>query len=369
MKAFRNGERDFKQNEIVYVIDNDGLNSLFSISFGMIDIYAGFDKYYVDLYTVSDNEGILDPDFKFSIYDENSISEGIRKGFFVPRLCIKNYSKIHPDCPQYVVTHKSNIFRTGKEVFKEFNRRKQKKESESKRRSSMTEYQLCREDNTTYLKRVGLTEEEVSECLNLIDTSSYLPNMEDIDIRRFGDNIEWKSGQKWEIFMHLNRPKEKEYTEKYYVDVYHVWDLDKTPVFRGFTNESPESIFQKYGDCKEYVMGIGNRSWSIEKSLIIPNSYKSGVTTGEDGNLTPILITIYTTEHGYFELVDGKLRHFDISIDYKHNINNFWISIFSKTKLDDQEIREWFSKRIGNVTGEFEELFKEKINELDIKRW
>lgn len=74
------------------------------------------------------------------------------------------------------------------------------------------------------------------------------------------------------------------------------------------------------------------------------------------------------TEHGSFELVGGELRHFDISIDYKHSVNTFWISVLSKTKLSNQEIREWFLKRIGKVTGKYEDLFKEKINELDIRK-
>ena len=46
MRAFRNGERDFVENEIVFVVDK--LDNLRNILIGKIDIYAGFDKYYVD---------------------------------------------------------------------------------------------------------------------------------------------------------------------------------------------------------------------------------------------------------------------------------------------------------------------------------
>ena len=138
--------------------------------------------------------------------------------------------------------------------------------------------------------------------------------------------------------------------------------MDQEPVFRGYTNESPESLFEKYSDYTEYYFHVANKEWSIEKGLEIPVGYGSCVAADENGELKPALVIEYLTEHGSFELVGGKLRHFDISIDYKHSVNTFWISVLSKTKLSNQEIREWFLKRIGKVTGKYEDLFKEKIN-------
>ena len=166
----------------------------------------------------------------------------------------------------------------------------------------------------------------------------------------------------------FNRPEEEKHSEKYYANIYHVWDLDKKPVFRGYTNESPESLFEKYGDYTEYCFHVANKEWSIEKSLEIPVGYSSCVVMDENEELKPALVTEYLTEHGTFELVDGKLRRFDMFIDYKHNVNTFWISVYSNSKLNDQEIREWFSKRIGKVTGKFEKLFQEKIESLEVRR-
>lgn len=366
MRAFRNGERDFVENEIVFVVDK--LDNLRNILIGKIDIYAGFDKYYVDLYTIAENREGIDTKLTLDIGDDVGVREWIDKGYLVLCSSIEDYKRKHPNSPMHIVEYKDNIFHSWQDSIDEFRKRKEHKEAEAKRRSNMTEYQLCREDNAVHLKKCGLSDEEISECLNLIDESDSLPDMEDIDIRRFGNEVQWKDCGKWEKLIGLNRPEEEKHSEKYYVNIYYTWDMDHEPVIRGFTNEPPESFFEKYGDCREYVMHISNKEWVIENGLEIPCSYSSCLVSDESGELKPAFVTEYYTEHGTFELVDERLRHFDMSIDYKHSVNTFWISVRSKTKLSDQEIREWFSKRIGKVTGRFEDLFKEKINELDIRK-
>lgn len=365
-RAFRNGERDFIKDEIVFIVDK--LDNLMDILIGKIDAYAGNDKYYVDLYTVTEKKDNIDPNLNINIGDDAGIREWISRGYLVLRSSIEHYQKKNPDSPLYIVERKNNIFHSWKDSVDEFNRRKEEKKAEEERRSNMTEYQLCREDNAVYLKKCGLSDKEISECLNLIDKNDSLPDMEDIDIRRFCNEVQWKNHGKWEKLIGLNRPEEEKHSEKYYANIYHVWDLDKKPVFRGYTNESPESLFEKYGDYTEYCFHVANKEWSIEKSLEIPVGYSSCVVMDENEELKPALVTEYLTEHGTFELVDGKLRHFDMFIDYKHNVNTFWISVYSNSKLNDQEIREWFSKRIGKVTGKFEKLFQEKIESLEVRR-
>ena len=366
-KAFRNGERDFVKNEIVFVVDK--LDNLMNILIGKIDAYAGYGKYYIDLYTVAENRDDIAENLYIEIGDDAGIREWINKGYLVLRSSVENYHKKNPGSPLYIVERKDNIFHSWKNSIDEFNRRKEDIEAEVKRRNNMTEYQICRENIAVFLKGNNLSDEEISKCLNLIDKSDSLPGMEDIDVRRFGDEVQWKNHGKWEKLMSLDRPEEEKHSEKYYANIYHVWDLDETPVFRGYTNETPESLFKKYSDYTEYCFHVANKGWSIEKGLEIPVGYGSCVIADKNGELKPALVTEYLTEHGSFSLVDGELLHFNISIDYKHSVNTFWISVLAKTKLNDQEIREWFSKRIGKVTGKFEELFKQKIQDLEIRVW
>ncbi|HAU85894.1 MAG TPA: hypothetical protein DCW90_10445 [Lachnospiraceae bacterium] len=366
-KAFRNGERDFVKDEIVFVVDK--LDNLMNILIGKVDAYAGDGKYYIDLYTVAGNRDDIDENLYIEIGDDAGIREWINKGYLVLRSSVEDYHKKNPDSPLYIVERKDNIFHYWKNSIDEFNRRKEDIEAEVKRRSNMTEYQICRENIAVFLKGCNLFDEEIFECLNLIDKNDSLPDMENIDVRRFGNEVQWKNGGKWEKLMSLDRPEEEKHSEKYYADIYHIWDLDRTPVFRGYTNETPESLFEKYGDCTEYVFGVCNKEWNIEKGLEIPCRYVNVVVGDENGKLKSVLATVYSTEHGSFSLVDGELRHFDISIDYKHSVNTFWISVLAKTKMNDQEIREWFSKRIGKVTGRFEKLFKQKIQDLEIRVW
>lgn len=366
-RAFRNGERDFVKDEIVFVVDE--LDNIFDILLGKISGYYGFGEYSIDLYTIPEIKENINSDLKVNIGEDAIIKEWILEGILVLRSSIEDYRRKRPGSPEHVVEYKDNIFHTWGDAIKEFNKRKQAKEANAERRSKMTEYQLCREDNTVYLKNHHLSDEEISKCLNLIDKNDSIPSMEDIDIRCFGNEVQWKNGLKWEKLINIVRPEEEKHSEKYYVNVYHIWDLDRKPVFRGYTNESPESIFEKYGDYTEYVMSIANKEWCIEKGLEVPCGYKNGVTFDENGESKDILITQYSAEHGRFELVDGQLWNFDMFIDYKHSVNGAWISVLSNTKLNDQEIREWFSKRIGKVTGKFEKLFQEKIQDLEVKRW
>ena len=362
MRAFRSGKRDFVKDEIVFVVDK--LDNFMNILIGKINTYAGYEKYYVDLYTVTEKREDIDPNLNIRIGDDAGIREWINRGYLVLRSTVEHYHKKHPDSSLYIVERKDNIFHSWKDSVDEFNRRKEEKKVKEERRRNMTEYQLCREDNAVYLKKCGLSDEEISECLNLIDENDSLPDMKDIDIRRFGNEVQWKYRSKWEKLIELNRPEEEKHSEKYYANIYHVWDMDQEPVFRGYTNESPESLFEKYSDYTEYYFHVANKEWSIEKGLEIPVGYGSCVAADENGELKSAFVIEYLTEHGSFELVGGKLRHFDISIDYKHSVNTFWISVLSKTKLSNQEIREWFLKRIGKVTGKYEDLFKEKINDL-----
>ena len=66
MRAFRSGKRDFVKDEIVFVVDK--LDNFMDILIGKINTYAGYGKYYVDLYTVTEKKEDIDPNHILLIY-------------------------------------------------------------------------------------------------------------------------------------------------------------------------------------------------------------------------------------------------------------------------------------------------------------
>lgn len=363
-KAFREGKRDFKPDEIVYAVIEDTEYRYDKIEIGKITGYYGYDVYFIKLYTM-----VRNPDYKVTYDNDESIKRAINDGCFIPRDSVENWRKLHPNIPTDTRLHKEKLFHTSNEALDEINKRKQIAEERKERHSHMTEEEIFMEEDIDYLRKCGLSESEIKEYVSLVKTTDYLPEIYDLLIRKIDDEVQWKDKSGWKTLMKLDRPKVKvAHPEKYYVNVYHTWDADEEPVLRGYTDESPESIFQKYGDPTEYVMIIANKQWKIENALEVPIRYTNEVTRGKDNELVPILVTHYQTEKGTFEIANGKLRHFDISIDSKHSINQFWISVLSNTSLNDQEVREWFSKRIEKITGKFSGLFKEEIEKLEIRK-
>lgn len=373
MKAFRKGRRNFKPDEIVYVID-DSLDCQCDISdigdiilYGKVSSYCGYGEYYIDLYTPIES---IFTDCLITFLDDDSIRKAFREGFLIPRSSIKDWKKLHPNMPTGIHVHKDKIFYTSNEALDEINRQKEIAEKIKERHSHMTEEEICMEEDTDYLKRRGLSKSEIKKYVSLVKTADYLPEIYDLLIRVHGDEVQWKDESGWKTLMELNRPKKVEevHTEKYYINVYHICDADKKPILIGYTNLSPESIFEMYGDPREYVMNIANKQWKIEDALTTPIRYKNEITRNENGEFVPLFVTQYQIEKGTFEIANGKLRNFDISIDSKHSINQFWISVLSNTSLNDQEIREWFSKKIKNMVGDFFELFQEEIEKLEIRK-
>lgn len=366
MKAFREGKRDFKPNEIVYVLDKDPVYRYTKILFGRVYYYRGYGEYCIDLYTpIKDRR----PDYIVTFEDDSSIKRAIDEGFFISRSCVKDWKEMFPNSPINIRAYKNKIFHTSNEALAEIDRQKKIVEEIKERHSHMTEEEIYMEEDIDYLKRRGLSESEIEKYVSLVKAADYLPEIYDLLIRKIDDEIQWKDKAGWKTLMKLDRPKvEITHPEKYYVNVYHIWDADEEPVLRGYTDESPESVFKKYGDPREYVMNIANKKWKIEDALTIPIGYKNEITRNENDEFVPLFVTQYQIEKGIFEIANGKLRHFNISIDSKHQINQFWISVLSNTSLNDQEIREWFSKKIKNMVGDFFELFQEEIEKLEIRK-
>lgn len=71
MRAFRSGKRDFVKDEIVFVVDK--LDNFMNILIGKINTYAGYEKYYVDLYTVTEKREDIDPNLNIRIGDDAGI--------------------------------------------------------------------------------------------------------------------------------------------------------------------------------------------------------------------------------------------------------------------------------------------------------
>ncbi len=415
MRAFENGERKFVKGQIVFLVDMQ----FNTIVIGMIDCYKGHGEYYVDLLTPKETRlvngtPIQELDFskeyplpkKFSyntilvnmsntdeyeeickslfglrIGDKSSdkkIKEMVKKGLYVPRKetmwgsigtdVSKNTFKIkfEPEArPAYMVIKEDYIFADSAAAKKELDIRKKKEDEEDEMFANMSDEEFSWYEINEVLNGRNISKEEKERCIELIKASDFLPPIEDLEIRRFGNEIQWMNGRKWESLMELNLPKEEQHTERYYYHVTHTWDLDENVVEKGYRDEFPQDIFEKYKNYEEYVLTISDRSWTLKRGLEVPAYYKLGVTVRLNGKFDPVLFAHYTTDKGYFEIADGGLVNFDISINQKFQVNNFALYVYGGTSRSEKEIREFFDKKIGDVTGKFANLFRERIKEID----
>lgn len=113
MKAFREGRRNFKPDEIVYVID-DSLDCQCNISdigdiilYGKVSSYCGYGEYYIDLYTPIES---IFTDCLITFLDDDSIRKAFREGFLIPRSSIKDWKNYILICLQAYMYIKIKYF-------------------------------------------------------------------------------------------------------------------------------------------------------------------------------------------------------------------------------------------------------------------
>ena len=418
MRKFLNGERKFKKGEVVYYIENG------RIHFGVISQYKGYGNYYIDLYCkkdcrLIDGVPISEVDFtkeyplpkkwsyntrlfelsyteeydkindifkEIRLSDSERIAECIEKGYFVKKSEVflgyvrteiigKSTYKLKKERNDHDVTdiylHESLIFKTYEDAEKYIQDKRDREYARKELFATMTDEEINLYEIREYLVRVGIDEFYIEKFMNLIKTLKFPVPLEDLEIRRFGDEIQYKDLRShWICLLRLpdSTKKEKVHTEKYYVCVSRIYDLDNEIIFSCYTNEKPEYWFKLYSDVQEYNLFINNREWTFEKGLDEPKNYYLGVEEDESGNLIPTLVSHYEILQGGFDIVDGKLARFDITLNAENFVCNFFIRRYvKKTSLTEEEIREYYANKVSGITGQFAELFKEKIRELPIK--
>jgi len=415
MRAFENGERKFVKGQVVFLIDT----KIQSLIVGMIDCYKGHGEYYVDLLTPKEtrlvngtpiqeidyskeyplpkkwtyNTSLIDVGnteeyeeicsklFGLKIGDRKSdkaIKRAVSEGIFVPRKetiwgyvnteVSKNTYKIKfvPESrPTYMIVNEKFIFYDSISAKKELDIYRKKHDEEIKMIKNMSDEEYSWYEIENVLNGRNISKEEKERCIALIKAADYLPPIEDLIIRRFGNEIQWQNGRKWDTLMELNLPKEEQHTERYYYHVTNTWDLDENVVEKGYRDEFPDDVVEKYKNYEEYIFHIADRSWTLERGLEVPTVYKNGVRVSSSSGFESVLYECYSTKDGIFEIVDGELINFDISINKKFELNNFAMYVYGGTSRSDKEIKEIFMNKIGSVTGKFEKLFKERINEMD----
>ena len=414
MRKFLNGERTFKKDELVYFINDLGF-----IDYGLIDYYYRLGEYCITLYCVKDTrlvDGVPISDIDYNkeyplpkkwtyntklfevtnseeyenisnamknvkLTDKDKILECIKKGYLVKKSTVPlgyvttdvlkktyklRFQRNEKDKVEETI-HESKIFRTYDEAM-QYKKSEQKKKEDRKRMfDSMSESEQSLFEIREYLEKINISNNEIDDCIKLInEMEDCCP--EDIEIRVIRGEIQYRKfdSKEWKHLMKLVVLDEPVHNEKYYVSVTHIWDNDQIPIFKTFTDDPPEYWFEKYNDYKEYKLCVANRRWKLENGLDAPARYELGVIHNNSCSLTPVLIEKYITEHGDFDIINGELGFFDITIDYKHSVNSFCIIMYQKnTSMNEEEIKSWYVNKIKSMFGKFSQMFEEKIMKME----
>lgn len=407
MIDFEAGKRKFKKGEVVFFGKG---------RFGTIQTYWGAGKYRIDLYTTMDRrviDGIpiaevdcskeypLPKNWSYDtelfkvgylpiseeivsfcynnpsfIRDAEKIKRAIKAGYIVKisnsfngyidteiidkkfyrlKRCYNNVSQWDME----VELHENEIFRTFDEAMQYYHEQDEQKKHRMHVYNSLSPQGQALYDISKYLER-RIVKDHVSEIIQIIRKIAETKNLpiENAEVRKL-DGYIWLSfyDNQWEKIYEVKEEKEYQPTEKYYAHVYLVGDLDRKPVYQAYTNEDPEEIFKRYNDATKYVLCIGNREWSIDKGLEIPARYELGVSFDSSNRMYSVLVAVYVTSCGSFQIAEGKLKFFDISLGQKINVSNFGVSILANTSLSEKEIEEKVKKRLKNEMGNFAPLF------------
>lgn len=418
MLKFENGERKFKKDQFVYYYDKSS-----GIGWpGTIESYWGFGKYRIAMYERRDfrlingvpidevdtekvynlpknwsyNMKLFDEqwsdEFKkdceilktVKISDEEKIKQLISDGILVKKKNFpieyisdeilddgKHYKlkKVYGEgSNEYEKTVSEDLIFTDWKSVKHY--AKMMDEIAAKRKAmfaEMTEDEIVLFETQEQLEKWEFSAEDVKKCMDILNglvESGKIATTYDIDIRRRQGCVEYFDvDRKWIPFFKFNTSEEQPHSERYFVRIYLAGDLDQENVDGGFANEPPKYWIDKYNDLK-HIISVYDREWTEEKALEMPKWYEGGLKSDRNGSYIPTMNEVYDTKYGTFCIQEGKLLTYDIGIDSKHRLNNFWLWIYGKTSKTDKEIRDWFKKKI-ECMGKFAPMFREEIDKIE----
>lgn len=425
MRKFLNGERDFKQNEFVYVVNycyslptKD--KQLHNIKVGKVEGYAGNGNYYIDFLVLNRTktlfgEALLECSISSKVFD---IPEEYRKFDFVKikRKILEQVYKedIKRSTEKYdfrIIEDIEKCYNDGcmieakklkdlnTYVDIDFSIKNKYKFKISTRSYGSSQYirsydrynvrEIFRsyKDAATYIaannaeriRLANLTDEEYSweEAEHILkkipsDKAEYcrkqllsMNNMANICLRRFDYKIQYNNeeSKEWHTLVTLDKPEPIIHTEKYFFSVCKIYDIDQISFVKGYTNKSPEEIFKIY-DSADNVIHISNLKY--EESSNEPKFLYTGYYIDEKNEIVHCLNADYICNIGYFTINNCNKPtqwRFDIS-GGKYVFSNLGISIIcKKTTITYEEICTLIFNAIKKHLGKWSNIF---LNELQI---
>lgn len=366
MEKFLNGKRDFVKDQIIFFIEQEGLD--YKLRFGKVDGYCGRDIFYIKIYAYSLQKGTNDVIFldRFPDVDlrnvgeiENAINEGtITEGvfsYFDRRRYLKLGTKVY----------KKDIFKDYDSGKSEAIRRTENGRTSRKALSEMSDYDYTLWEVEQTIKY--LTEKSKDMVKSLILTTD-VTNIFSVKIANGEFKYRYSDGEyinlcevEYEKTEYEEKKKtENQRTEQYLVSVSKYYDFDHTLFIREFTNDNPEAIFEKYGKNIDNRLEIVNRNWGLEDGVKTPIGYGVGYNTNGDR----ILVTKYKFTNGTFDIREGKIGDFDIYLNRLHKISNMGLRSFSKvkSKIFQSQIDRALKNKLTNMMGkEFSQMIIDRL--------
>lgn len=354
MLKFENEEREFKPNEICFVLWRNFKGELIP-AMRVVNSYSGYGRYLLNGISVNKAKWIESyGDVKTISYDDKeSLQEFWDNGVL--------YTKKYDD-NNYQSYYTTEIFHTYHEAIEKAKEIK----TENERRSAMSDEELMWEDVERVIKTAKLTDEQAEFCRN---TFRQLDNIENADIRFVDYTVQYKPNWKdntWINLIKVKKPVEILSSAKYFFRTWRLHDADEKTINKGWSNELPEVIFKKYVSDIHTRINITNKLWTEKIGIAEPYRLISGCKNVE-GELVPTLIARFTNGKNDFDIHDyygnnPHLTYFYVRSDNgKFSYSRLGIYVFGKTNRRAQEIRELIGNQIKKEFKEYYSFFEEDL--------
>ncbi len=311
MIKFKNGERDFKENQFVYVVVFTTMTQI--ITRGKITYYYGSEQY-----------GILFDYGSFLIFKKDIFTSlDLAKQELNKRICERKYENSLSEKEWVIWDIKKRI--------------------------------------------LNLTEESQKEVLKKIKN---IENFEDYEFVVFNGYLRYRHLKGNEKFKDLCVVKYSSNTcattkKNYTVTCSNRHDADETILLKIHTNDKPNEIFKKYGKDIDTVLTIANKKWTLENGLNMPIRYSNQYVKHNGSDFEAVLGEEYVFNRGSFTILNDEIVRCSISID--RNVSVFFpfknvFSFYGKSKLEMSERVEKATKKLKSILGnELFDKFQESI--------
>lgn len=360
MLKFISGEREFTKGQVVYFLDSYGTK--WNIKFGVVDDYWGYGDYCLNIYAPPEAKMCNGVETLMRVDGFNfDTPEGIKSCIDSGKLTlgVERHWDRGTILEDYVKVNVKDIFHFYAEAKAEADKRNEPKPELSDYDYSVAEVNkaltMCRSDVKEkvwdYIKEHNLQDFDVF----IGGGKVYVVNWT-VPLTKFPPKVIDPTEDRYTYICDF---KQKEISvvvcpEKYLIIIYNRYDRDKTPIIKKYTNTPWQDLVAQYKTDENVIEIIDKHP--AEPFVGVSYSYHPAIDN---------VIEHYIIPQGSYDMSNGKLDLFDISLGSHLKIDNMGIKNFHDSKRDYKDIVAEVRKKLIKIVGQ--ELADEMTERLEDK--